>query len=108
MAHGYKQLPLDDARPGMVLSDDVLDMRGNVLLPQGVALTEVMLDSLRRKDIATLPVLFGEVSVAELVADQAHYQARIDKLFRKHVGSEDSATASLLHYVRAFRLGETA
>jgi len=38
MAARYKQIRLEEAQPGMVLSDDLLDTKGNVLLPQGAVL----------------------------------------------------------------------
>ena len=35
MTGNYHQLALADVRPGMVLSDVLLDVQGQVLLPQG-------------------------------------------------------------------------
>ena len=43
MAVTHQHLPLEQVRPGMILSDVLLDAHGQVLLPQGAVLTENML-----------------------------------------------------------------
>ena len=42
MSVPYQLTPLAETRPGMVLSDVVRDGKGNVLLAQGIVLTESM------------------------------------------------------------------
>jgi hypothetical protein len=53
-------LPLAEVLPGTVLAAPVLDHSGAVLLPAGLSLTEVQLDGLRRRDVATLLVVSPE------------------------------------------------
>lgn len=103
MASRSKQLGLDAVTPGMVLSDDLLDSHGQVLLPQGATLTEATLASLRRHAIDALPILCEPLSEAEVAAEQDRHQQRLTRLFRKH--TNDEATALLLEYVTRFRLG---
>ncbi len=103
MTSRSKQLTLDEATPGMVLSDDMLDSHGKVLLPAGATLTETTLASLRRHDIEMLPILCEALSAADEAAELARHQQRLAVLFRKHV--DDEATALLLQYVTRYRLG---
>ena len=51
MTSRSEQLELDKVSAGMVLSDDLLDSQGQILLPQGTSLTEATLASLRRHDV---------------------------------------------------------
>jgi hypothetical protein len=87
----------------MVLSDDLLDSQGKVLLPQGTTLTEPTLASLRRHDVEILPILCEALSDDDAAAEREHYKHRIEILFRKHAA--DEATALMLQYVTNFRLG---
>lgn len=98
-----KQLGLDDVSPGMILSDDLLDGHGQVLLPQGVTLTEATLASLRRHAVEVLPILCEALSEADVAAERERHKQRLATLFRKH--TDDEATALLLEYVTHFRLG---
>jgi hypothetical protein len=88
----------------MVLSDDLRDAWGNILLPQGTKLTDVTLESLKRYKIATLPILREELSEAEQAAKSELQQRRIEVLFRK--SGDDKAAQLLKQYVSAFRRGE--
>ncbi len=56
MAVMHQHLPLEQVRPGMVLSDVLLDAHGQVLLPQGAVLTENMLSLMPRHGIDMLPI----------------------------------------------------
>ena len=100
MSGPFQLTPLAETRPGMVLSDVVLDDRGNVLLAQGVVLTESMLASLGRHGIDLPPV------------DPVAIQARLDHLFRMHDRDDlgDWGTGILRRYVEDYRLqrGEDA
>ncbi len=107
MTGNYHQLTLAEVRPGMVLSDVLLDVQGHVLLPQGTALTEAMLALMPRHGIAILPILKDEVSPEMAQATLEHHAARIAHLFRKNDADSDSdwATSLLRRFVSDFRLG---
>jgi hypothetical protein len=108
MTSNYHQLTLAQVRPGMVLSDVLLDVQGHVLLPQGTALTEAMLALMPRHGIAVLPILKDQVSPEAAQATLAHHEARIARLFRKNDADCDSdwATGLLRRFVSDFRLGQ--
>ena len=103
MTSRSQQLELDKVSAGMVLSDDLLDSQGQILLPQGTSLTEATLASLRRHDVEILPILCEVLSDDDAAAERERYMKRIAILFRKH--ADDDATALMLHYVTHFRLG---
>ncbi|MYM30146.1 hypothetical protein SAMN05192549_11424 [Duganella sacchari] len=107
MAGNYHQLTLAEVRPGMVLSDVLLDVQGNVLLPQGTALTEAMLALMPRHGIAVLPILKDEVTPEIVAATLQHHEARIAQLFRKNDADSGSdwATATLRRFITDYRLG---
>ncbi|WP_338766810.1 hypothetical protein [Massilia sp. METH4] len=86
-------LPLARARAGMVLSDDVRDARGRVLLPRDTVLTQTQLAALARDGIAALPVRPAD--------------ARLDYLFRKLDPAAGDAWAgqALKDRLRAWRAG---
>lgn len=104
MTNRSVQLPLSELAPGMVLSDDLRDSWGNILLPQGSKLTEVTLEALKRYEIATLPILSEELSEAEQVARLEHQLQRLGVLFRK--SADDKAAHLLMQNIRNFRQGE--
>src|SRR4051812_942230 len=62
MTSNYQPLNLAQVQPGMVLSDELLDVQGHVLLPQGTVLTEAMLALMPRHGISVLPILQQQVS----------------------------------------------
>jgi hypothetical protein len=119
MSSAYQHLALADVRPGMVLSDVLLDRQGQVLLPQGAVLTAPIIALLPRHGIEALAVLRsndGGADSAEAVPDYAALQQRLDHLFRRN-GSRNhndedhavdihdgSATAMLHHYMEDYRL----
>lgn len=107
MTGNYQQLTLAAVRPGMVLSDVLLDVQGHVLLPQGTVLTEAMLALMPRHGIAVLPIVRDEVTPEAEAAKLEHHQARIARLFRKNDPDSDSdwATATLRRFIADFRLG---
>ena len=100
-----KQLDLGEALPGMILSDDILDAHGGVLLPRGSSMTEGTLLSLRRRGIDQLFVLNEELSAADLAAESERVQQRLVHLFRKCRNQDTSA--SLLQSIMQYRLGES-
>ena len=107
MTGNYHQLTLAEVRPGMVLSDELLDVQGHVLLPQGTVLSEAMLALMPRHGIAVLPIMKEEVTPEAVAATLAHHEARIAELFRKNDpdSGSDWATATLRRFVTDFRLG---
>jgi hypothetical protein len=101
----YQLTPLAAASPGMVLGDVLRDEKGNVLLAQGVVLTEGMLASLARHGVELLPIL-GIVHAAPPI-DPGRVQERLDRLFRKNERDNhgDWATGLLRQYIEDYRLG---
>ena len=106
MAAPFKQVPIADAQSGMTLSDDLLDANGNILLRQGMVLTESTLKSLRRHGIEMLAVVCSDSDRNDLAASPAHHEQRLAILFRKPGKDDQDATGILYQYVRHFRLGE--
>jgi Skp family chaperone for outer membrane proteins len=104
MNGAYQLIPLLDASPGMVLGEVLRDEKGNVLLAQGVVLTEAMLASLARHGVELLPILAAACAAPAL--DAAQVQQRLDRVFRKHERGNhaDWATGILRQYVEDFRM----
>lgn len=104
MSVPYHLTPIAETRPGMVLCDVVRDAKGNVLLAQGVVLTEAMLGSLARHGVDMLPIL--QAVPAPPPIDPEAVQGRLDHLFRKHDRDDlgDWATGVLRRYVEDYRL----
>jgi hypothetical protein len=103
MSTAYQLIQLAQATPGMVLSDELLDRQGQMLLPQGAVLTEAMLASLGRHGVAAVPVVAAN-SAPPL--DPVAVQARLDHVFRRHErgNDDDWATGILRQYVEDYRL----
>jgi len=106
----HQLLPLEQVRPGMILSDVLLDARGQVLLPQGAILTENMLSLMPRHGIEMLSIQAPPLSPEEQAALQQSYRTRLAHLFRKHdpADPDDATTGILLSYVSNYRLGPEA
>lgn len=104
MSGSYQLTPLTETRQGMVLSDVVRDGKGNVLLAQGVVLTDAMLASLARHGIDMLPIL--QAAPEPPLLDPEAVQARLDHVFRDHDRDDlgDWATGILRRYVEDYRL----
>jgi hypothetical protein len=107
MTMHYQQIALTDVKPGMILSDDLLDHHGQVLLAQGSVLTDAMIEALHRHQVAFVPVASGEASVVEALVEETHFGERIDTLFRKLPQDDRSINSVLRDYVRDFRFGVT-
>ena len=100
------QFALADVKPDMVLCDDLLDPQGKILLPKGASLTEHTIESLHKRGVVSLRILMGELTPEEDAMQRAHFQLRLERLFRK---TDDEEANGLLHrYTRTFRLGEKA
>lgn len=110
MQNRHTQIALSDASPGMTLSDDVLDTKGNILLPEGAVLTEQILASLQRHLIETVAIAGTEI----LEVEQNLQLERVQWLFRQPgaapAGGQDAvpmptATDVLYQYMMNFRAG---
>ena len=78
-----KRVAIGAATAGMVLAQRLLDAHGEVLLPQGAALTEAVLASLRRRGIDHLVVGAAVAQAPQAAAAAALQLARLQRLFRK-------------------------
>ncbi|MES2261497.1 MAG: hypothetical protein V4724_23510 [Pseudomonadota bacterium] len=111
MTASYQHLALAQVQAGMILSDELLDVQGHVLLPQGTVLTDAMIALMPRHGIAMLPIaLAAGPSEEEQAAGREHHAQRIATLFRKNDPDSDSdwATALLRRFITDFRLGQEA
>ena len=105
MTKHFVQTAIDDVVPGMILSDDLLDHQGHVLLAQGMTLSESTIEALRRHQVETVPITLGEITEAEQIVDAAHHAERLALLYRKLPEGEASAADTLRQHIRDFRLG---
>ena len=109
MSAAYQHLALSQVKPGMILSDELLDQQGQVLLPKGAVLTAKTISLLPGHGITMLAVLrpAGEVA-AHAAPDQGAVARRLARLFRKHTPGEPEsgpgATSILQLYITDFRL----
>ena len=101
MSDDHTMVPVTQAQPGMVLSDELLDSQGLVLLAKGAVLSEAIIASLQRHHIDVVPVARVE---AHRVPDAGAVQARLDHLFRKHDLDSDWAASLLRRYVEDYRM----
>ncbi|MGO4380566.1 hypothetical protein AB4Z19_19990 [Pseudoduganella sp. RAF19] len=110
MTASYQHLALADVQPGMVLSDELLDVHGKVLLPQGTVLTAEMLALMPRHGVTALPIAQAEKSATELAAEHEKQRERIAHLFRLHDpdNGDDWAANALRRLVIQFRTGQEA
>jgi hypothetical protein len=110
MSAPYQHLALSQVKPGMILSDELLDKQGQVLLPQGAVLTAKTIALLPGHGIDVLPVLLPEGEAAPAAPlDVAAIELRLARLFRL-VDTADDAWASgiLQRYISDYRLGREA
>jgi hypothetical protein len=107
MSSAYQHLAVTHVRPGMVLSDVLLDRQGQVLLPQGAILTAPIIALLPRHGVEVLAVLRSDAASAVPAPDHAAPQARLARLFRNSDNAPDDgwATGILQRYVEDYRLG---
>jgi hypothetical protein len=106
MSADHQQMALKDVRAGMVLSDNVIDDHGVVLLVAGTSLTASMLTSLARHGVETVPVRVAVSADSAPAPNPDQQHDRLAYLFRQESCNEAS---SLLHqYVEHYRLGDAA
>ena len=105
MSVAYQHLGLAEIRPGMILSDELLDSRGHVLLPRGAVLTAATIALLPRHGIESIAVRVAG-GADEPAADPAAVQQRLAHLFRKNDidDQNDWATGILRRYVEDYRM----
>ncbi|CUI09755.1 hypothetical protein BN2497_14287 [Janthinobacterium sp. CG23_2] len=108
MSAAYQHLALADVEPGMVLSDELLDRQGQVLLPKGAILTDRTIALLPSHGIDAVPVLRSASAApppARCAPDLAASGQRLATLFRKHQPEDahDWATSALRRYVEDYR-----
>ena len=105
MSDDHELVPVASALPGMVLSDELLDSHGLVLLAKGTVLSEAIIASFARHQIDMIPVARVE---AHRAPDAAAVQARLEILFRRHDRDDDNdndwAGNLLRRYVEDYRL----
>jgi hypothetical protein len=108
MTAHYRHLALAQVQAGMVLSDELLDVQGHVLLPQGTVLNDAMLALMPRHGIEMLPILGSGPSEEEQALERARRQQRLAHLFRKNQpdDEQDWATGLLRRFVEDYRLGK--
>lgn len=109
MHAAYQHLALSEVKPGMVLSDELLDQQGQILLPKGAVLNERTIALLPRHGIEMLAVLCEDQPAEPAPPpDPAIVEARLAHLFRQHnlADDHDRATGLLRQYITDFRLGQ--
>jgi hypothetical protein len=100
----FRAVPIDEAREGAVLHDDVRDAAGNVLLPRATTLDGAMLRALARRGVAMLPVVADVTTQDHLAAERARVRARLAYLCR-HAG-DGPANGLLRLVVEQYRMAE--
>ncbi|HEX8979926.1 MAG TPA: hypothetical protein VF811_09490 [Parasulfuritortus sp.] len=100
----HQLLPLDQIRPGMQLAEAIRDRLGNVMLPEGLALTEQHLDSLNQRGVASAMIRLDNlpVSQAEREAHIKSIRSRLDRLF--HRSLDDPLNRQLKDVVLHYRM----
>jgi|SRR5450830_194180 len=92
---------LDDAQPGMVLAEAVLDKAGARLISPGVELTEKSIYALKQRGIQSITVLPSSTDHRSSQAREQKLQ-RLDVLFKNSLDLE--ANRLLLDSLRRYRM----
>lgn len=105
-----RTIPLDQAKPGMVLAEAVRQKDGGLLLPCSIELGESHIVSLLRRDIKEITIV-AQQSEEELAAVTAKREAlqeairlQVQHLFRK--AEMNATTQALMQTVLDFRQEE--
>lgn len=107
MISSHRFVPLAQAEPGMVLSDNLLDAYGKILLPAGATLSRDILARLPAHGIESLPIALPEEAKAPI--DRAAVMQRIAHIFRKTDPYDPAlfTTRQLRRFIEDYRLRET-
>lgn len=98
-----KTMQLDEVMPGMVLAEDLLTLRGKMVLPKDAVLTEAVIGALHRYEVKQVVILLSEeLAAQESESEHDHHRERIARLFRKDDGGD--ATSLLHRQILRFRL----
>ncbi|MEO7497113.1 MAG: hypothetical protein ABIT83_25465 [Massilia sp.] len=103
MTAAYQHVSLAEVRPGMVLSDVLLDRQGQVLLPGGAVLTAKIIALLPGHGIDTLAVLRTDEASLPPPVDLEAVKARLDRLFRSPAEAPPDARELLRDVVEIYR-----
>ena len=106
MTAAYQLVALADVRPGMVLSDVLLDRQGQVLLPDGAVLTAAIIALMPAHGIDMLSVRRADEASLPPPVDVAAVRARLEHVFRRQGGTENpppDARVHLQHFVEIYR-----
>ena len=95
-------LPLNEVLVGMIVSNDLLDTRGGLILGQGALVTEAILLSLQRRGMETLSIVSEKGTDFDREAEMERQRLRLVKLFRRC--DDGPAKKLLLRYVTQYRL----
>jgi len=96
---------IDELAGGGVLADPVCGPQGQVLLAAGTALTERIIESLRRLGIRTLMIETPAAAEAPRSApDAQQVHARVRVLFRHAIRT--GVVNPLMHFIPPYRLGD--
>jgi hypothetical protein len=107
MNSAFHHVALAELRPGMVLSDVLLDRQGQMLLPGGAILTASIIALLPRHGIERVSIVRDSADgEAAPPIDEAAVTARLARLFRRADPADPQASASVaLHrYIADYRL----
>ena len=102
MSSEARLLPLNEVLAGMILSNDLLDTHGGLILGQGAIVTEAILLALQRRDIEALSVVSEKGVELDREAEMERQRQRLAKLFRRC--GDSAADNLLLQYVTQHRL----
>ncbi len=93
------RIALEAAHAGMMLGAAVEDTDGNMLLPQGIVLTDALLASMHRRGIRQVQIddgLAGEDIARPEMPTQQAVTARIDFIFRHTSGKASAALRAVI------------
>lgn len=107
MLSSHRFLPLSKVEPGMVLSDEVRDGQGQVLLPAGAVLTDDLIARLPAHGVSALPIAVPD-DHPEAPLDRDAVLHRVAEVFRRIDPYDPAHAASrmLRRAVETYRLGE--
>jgi hypothetical protein len=100
----FRVVPIDEAREGVVLHDDVRDRAGTVVLPRASVLDGALIRSLARSGIDTLRIVDDTLTPEALAAERARIRERLAYLCR-HVG-DGRANGLLRKVVEQYRMAD--